>query len=39
MHITPDPFPAANRAMASVLLYYHLLREGRIWQALGRLPA
>lgn len=29
MHITPDLFPAANRAMASVLLlYYHLLREG-----------
>lgn len=31
MHITPDLFPAANRAMASVLLlYYHLLREGGI---------
>lgn len=31
MHITPDLFPAANRAMAAVLLlYYHLLREGGI---------
>lgn len=31
MHITPDLFPTANRAMASVLLlYYHLLREGGI---------
>lgn len=31
MHITTDLFPAANRAMASVLLlYYHLLREGGI---------
>lgn len=29
MHITPDQYPAANRAVASVLLlYYHLLREG-----------
>lgn len=39
MHVTPDLIPATNRAMASVLLlYYHLLREGGIWKALGRRP-